>query len=75
MASFGIPIGMAFGISFENMAFLGVGIAIGIVVGIQMDKKAFKEGRQLVLETQYIFFYYKNRKKFTVLLNQLMLFF
>lgn len=54
MAAFGIPLGAAFGASLGNMAFLGIGLpigmAIGIAVGTGMDKKAFKEGRQLDLE-------------------------
>ena len=57
MAAFGIPLGVAFGASFGNMAFLGIGLpigmAIGIAVGTGMDKKAFKEGRQLDLEIKY----------------------
>jgi len=54
MAGFGIPIGVAFGASQGNMANYGVGfpigLAIGIAVGSGMDKKAFKEGRQIDLE-------------------------
>lgn len=56
MAAFGLPIGVVIGISLGNMAYLGIGlpigIAIGIAVGSEMDKKAFKEGRQLDLETK-----------------------
>jgi hypothetical protein len=51
MAIFGIPIGVAIGLSQGNMAFIGVGlplgIAIGAGIGVQMDKKARDEGRQL----------------------------
>lgn len=51
MSAFGIPLGAAFGASQGNMAFIGVGIPIGMVIGMaigaDMDKKAFKEGRQL----------------------------
>ncbi|MBC9797500.1 hypothetical protein [Sinomicrobium weinanense] len=54
MAVFGIPIGIIFGISMGNMAFLGVGLPVGMVLGIaigtELDKKAFEEGRQLDLE-------------------------
>lgn len=54
MSVFGVPIGLAFGASLDNMAFLGIGIPIGMVVGMAigagMDKKAFEEGRQLDLE-------------------------
>lgn len=54
MAAFGVPFGLAFSASLGNMAFLGVGIPIGMVVGMAigagMDKKASEEGRQLDLE-------------------------
>lgn len=54
MAVFGIPFGVVFGISLGNMAFIGIGLPIGMVIGIavgaEMDKKAFREGRQLDIE-------------------------
>jgi hypothetical protein len=54
MAGFGIPIGVAIGTSQGNVANYGVGfpigLALGIAVGSAMDKKAFKEGRQIDLE-------------------------
>ena len=54
MSSFGIPIGVAFGLSLGNIALLGVGLPIGMAIGMgvgsKMDKKAFKEGRQLDIE-------------------------
>ncbi len=54
MAGFGIPMGMTFGVSLGNMAFIGIGIPIGMVLGIVigagMDNKALKEGRQLDVE-------------------------
>ena len=54
MATFGIPIGVAFGAILKNMGFLGIGLpigmAIGIAVGSKMDQKALKEGRQINLE-------------------------
>jgi hypothetical protein len=54
MSVFGIPIGVAFGTSLGNMAFLGIGLPIGMAVGIAMgtgmDKKAYKEGRQIDME-------------------------
>ena len=57
MAAFGIPLGVAFGISLGNMALLGIGLpigmAIGIAVGTGMDKKAFEEGRQIDLEIKH----------------------
>jgi hypothetical protein len=54
MSSFGIPLGIAFGLALDNMAFLGIGLpigmAIGIAVGINFDKKAKAENRQLDIE-------------------------
>lgn len=54
MAGFGIPLGVAFGTSLGSTANYGIGfpigMAIGIAVGSVMDKKAFKEGRQIDLE-------------------------
>ena len=53
MSAFGIPMGVAFGISMGNMGLLGlglpIGMAIGVAVGSGMDEKAKKEGRQLNL--------------------------
>tara|TARA_B100000809_G_C15090234_1_gene512927 strand:+ start:675 stop:1139 length:465 start_codon:yes stop_codon:yes gene_type:complete len=57
MSAFGMPLGAAFGMSLDNMGLLGVGLPIGMVIGMalgtSMDKKAFKEGRQLDLELNY----------------------
>ncbi|MEO7978023.1 hypothetical protein [Flavobacterium sp.] len=54
MSAFGLPIGVAFGVSIGNMGLLGVGLpigmAIGTLVGSRIDKKAFEEGRQLNIE-------------------------
>jgi len=54
MAVFGIPLGVAFGTSLGNMAFVGIGIPIGMVIGMSvgaaMDKKAQEENRQLDME-------------------------
>jgi len=54
MSVFGIPIGAAYGASMGNMGLLSIGLpigmAIGIAVGSGMDKKAFKDGRQLNVE-------------------------
>lgn len=54
MAAFGIPLGVVFGIIMGNMGLLAIGLpigmAIGFAVGAEMDKKAFKEGRQLNVE-------------------------
>jgi hypothetical protein len=57
MAVFGIPMGVAFGASLGNMGYLGIGLSIGLAIGLGvgygMDKKAFKEGRQLDIEIKY----------------------
>lgn len=54
MAAFGVPLGVVFGVSQGNMAFLGIGIPLGMVIGMAlgagMDKKALQEGRQLDIE-------------------------
>lgn len=51
MATFGIPLGIAFGIALGNLAFMGIGLPIGmglgIAVGTTKDKKAKEEGLQL----------------------------
>jgi predicted RND superfamily exporter protein len=56
MTIFGVPIGLAFGTSMGNMAFLGIGLPIGMVIGMaigaNMDKKAREEGRQLDIEIE-----------------------
>jgi hypothetical protein len=54
ISGFGIPLGVAVGLSLGNMGMIGlgfpIGMAIGIGVGSKMDKKALEEGRQLDLE-------------------------
>src|SRR5690606_32114964 len=54
MSAFGIPIGVAMGVSIGNMAMLAtglpIGMAIGIGIGVGLDKKAQEEGRQLDVE-------------------------
>ncbi len=54
MATFGLPIGVVFGLSLGNMAMLAIGLpigmAIGVAVGSSLDKKASDEGRQLDIE-------------------------
>lgn len=51
MAILGLPLGVVFGLSLGNMAYLGIGLPIGMVIGMAigegMDKKAIEEGRQL----------------------------
>lgn len=57
ISAFGLPIGVAFGLSIGNIGLLGVGLpigmGIGVVVGTAMDKKALKEERQLDIEIKY----------------------
>ena len=55
MSVFGIPMGAAFGVALDSMAFLGIGLPIGMVIGMavgsEMDKKAAKENRQLNIDS------------------------
>ncbi len=57
MSAFGLPIGVAFGLSIGNIALLGIGLPIGLGIGASlgsiMDKKAKNEGRQLNIELKY----------------------
>lgn len=54
MAAFGLPIGVIIGTSTGNIGLLAIGLPIGMLVGAAvgagMDKKAFKERRQLDVE-------------------------
>ena len=56
VGGFGLPIGVIFGLSIGNMAFLGaglpIGLAIGMAYGAYLDQKAEKEGRQLDFEVR-----------------------
>lgn len=56
MTSFGLPMGVAFGMAMGNIGLLGlglpIGMAIGLAVGANMDKKAATEGRQLAFEVK-----------------------
>ena len=56
MTAFVIPLGVAYGSITGNMAFIGIGLpigmALGIAVGTGMDKKAMKEGRQLDIKVK-----------------------
>lgn len=57
MSSFGIPLGVVFGMSIGNIALLGTGIpigmGIGVLIGTKLDNKAYKEGRQLNIELKH----------------------
>lgn len=57
MSAFGLPIGVAFGMSMGNLGLLGIGLpigmGIGVAVGTSMDKKAKANGKQLEVELKY----------------------
>ena len=54
MSAFGLPLGLAFGLSLGNIGLMAIGLpigmAIGTAVGSGMDKKASVEGKQLDVE-------------------------
>lgn len=56
MAVIGVPIGILYGLFMDNLAFLGLGLPIGLVLGMSwgrhLDEKAKKEGRQLEFTPQ-----------------------
>ncbi len=51
IGAFGVPIGVAFGVSLGNMGLIGLGMPLGLVigmaVGMAMDNKAKENGNQL----------------------------
>ncbi|MGF1554981.1 hypothetical protein [Paucihalobacter sp.] len=51
IAAFGIPLGMGIGVALGDIGLFGIGlplgVALGIIVGVSMDNKAKKEGKQL----------------------------
>lgn len=57
MSAIGIPVGAAIGIASGNMAMLAIGLPIGMSVGlgigINMDKKAAAENRQIDVLIKY----------------------
>ncbi len=57
MSAFGIPIGVAIGLSVGNPGLLAtglpIGMGIGMAVGASMDKKAKETGKQLDVEIKY----------------------
>lgn len=57
MSGIGLPIGVAFGLSIDNIGMLGIGLpigmAIGLAIGASLDKKALTEGKQLDLEIKH----------------------
>lgn len=54
LSAFGLPLGVAFSVSINNMSFIGAGMPFGMLIGMaygkSMDKKAKSEGRQLEFE-------------------------
>ena len=54
MTVFGLPLGLAFGLSIGNLGLLGIGLPvgmfIGLLVGSLLDKKALESGKQLEIE-------------------------
>ena len=54
MSAFGLPLGVAFGLSLGNIGLLAIGLpigmAIGTLVGSKLDKKALESGKQLDIE-------------------------
>ena len=57
MSAFGLPIGVALGLSLGNFGLLGIGLpigmGIGVLVGAAMDKKAKESGKLLDVELKY----------------------
>lgn len=57
MSAFGLPLGVALGVSIGNMGLMAlglpVGMAVGVSVGTALDKKALEEKRQLNIEIKY----------------------
>jgi len=57
MSVFGLPIGIVYGAAIGNIGLfptgIGFGMAIGLLLGARLDKKAFKEGRQLGVDIRY----------------------
>ena len=54
MSAFGLPLGVAFGLSMGNIGLLAIGLpigmSIGVLVGSKLDKKASESGKQLDIE-------------------------
>lgn len=54
MGAFGVPIGVVFGLLMDNLSLLSVGFPIGIgfgvALGVSLDQKALKNGKQLDFE-------------------------
>ncbi|MBP8067050.1 MAG: hypothetical protein KAY27_00670 [Pedobacter sp.] len=57
MSGIGLPIGVAFGLTINNIGMLGIGLpigmGIGLAIGASLDKKALNQGKQLDLEIKH----------------------
>lgn len=42
--SIGVAIGVAWWLLFDNVAFMGVGIALGIAIGVGIDQRKGRDG-------------------------------
>jgi len=56
ICAFALPMGVVFGVIFDNLVWmtlaLPLGLMFGIIIGSSMDKKAFESGKQLDLDYQ-----------------------
>lgn len=54
MSAFGMPFGVLYGVIIGNMGMIGLGLpfgmAIGVFLGMNLDKKALAQGKQLAFE-------------------------
>lgn len=57
MSGIGLPIGVVFGLTINNIGMLGIGLpigmGIGLAIGASLDKKALNQGKQLDLEIKH----------------------
>lgn len=57
MTAIGLPLGVAFGTAIGNIAWMGVGLPFGLMIGYIMgsnfDTKAKNEGRQIPISLKY----------------------
>ena len=53
MTTFGLPFGMLFGLTMDNMGMFGIGLPIGMTIGIAvgagLDRKAAAEGKVMAV--------------------------
>lgn len=57
IGTFGVPVVVVFGVIFDNMGFIAlgmpIGLGIGIAIGTMMDQKAAENEKQLDIEIKY----------------------